>query len=95
MSSTKTNTVISVLIFLMINSFIISLGDFYFFTFHAAAGLGAKPVKHQDKQTTRRNYAFPVYVRIRAPPAAQSRRDGTRHHPNFLYVMPLCMGLVI
>jgi hypothetical protein len=65
MSSTKTNTVISVLIFLMINSFIISLGDFYFFTFHAAAGLGAKPVKHQDKQTTRRNYAFPVYVRIR------------------------------
>ena len=22
-------------------------------------------------------------------------RDGTRHHPNFLYVMPLCMGLVI
>ena len=22
-------------------------------------------------------------------------RDGTRRHPNFLYVMPLCMGLVI
>jgi hypothetical protein len=22
-------------------------------------------------------------------------RDGTRRHPNFLYVMPLCMGFVI
>ena len=96
MSSTKTNTVISVLIFLMINSFIISLGDFYFFTFHAAADLGAKSIKHQDKQTTRQNYIFPVLC-----PDSGRRlrhgvcRDGTRHHPNFLYVMPLCMGLVI
>ena len=60
-----------------------------------AAELGVKSVKHHDKQTTLQNYIFPVHVRIRAPHAAQSRRDGTRHHPNLLYVVPLCMGLVI
>ena len=43
----------------------IYFGDFYFLPLRATADLDAKSVRHQDKQTTRRNYASPVYVRIR------------------------------
>ena len=39
----------------MISAIKDSLGDFYFLLLRVAADLGAKSVKHQDKQTTLQN----------------------------------------
>ncbi|MBR5919952.1 MAG: hypothetical protein IKZ56_02160 [Bacteroidales bacterium] len=69
--------------------------SFIYSLFPATPQNPARSVEQNPKMWRGEITHFPLMSGFGRRPRHGVCRDGTRHHPNFLYVMPLCMGLVI